>query len=120
MFYESGSTGVETTAEEAFSSGKGVCQDYAHIFICLLRMANISARYVCGLIVGEGESHAWVEVACDGMFIGIDPTYNKFINDEYIKLGVGRDANDCSMNRGVMWGGGKQTQEISVVVNKYY
>lgn len=120
MEYASGSTQVETTAEEAFEGGKGVCQDFSHIFITLLRCFKIPARYVCGLIVGEGESHAWVEASCDNTFIAFDPTHNKEITDEYIKLGVGRDAADCAINRGVMWGGGAQTQEVSVSVEKYY
>ena len=120
MQYERGSTEIETTAEEAFLNGKGVCQDYAHIYISLLRTFNIPARYVCGLIVGEGQSHAWVEVVCDGSFIAFDPTHNREITDEYIKFGVGRDATDCAINRGVMWGGGLQTQEIECIVEKYY
>lgn len=120
MTYEPGSTGIETTAEEAFLGGKGVCQDFSHIFITLLRIFKIPARYVCGLIVGEGESHAWVEAACDGNFVAFDPTHNIEISDEYIKLGVGRDATDCAINRGVMWGGGFQTQKIKVSVEKYY
>lgn len=118
--YETGSTEVETTAEESFASGKGVCQDFSHIYICLLRLFKIPARYVCGLIVGEGKSHAWVEAACDGNFIAFDPTHNTEITDEYIKFGVGRDATDCAINRGVMWGGGLQTQDINVTVVKYY
>lgn len=120
MTYESGSTEVETTAEESFAAGKGVCQDFSHIYICLLRLFNIPARYVCGLIVGEGKSHSWVEAACGNEFIAFDPTHNREITDEYIKLGVGRDAADCAINRGVMWGGGVQTQDILVTVEKYY
>ena len=120
MVYEKGYTEIETCAEEAFAGGKGVCQDFAHIYITVLRLLGIPARYVCGLIVGEGESHAWVEAAIDGNYIAFDPTHNKEITDEYIKLGTGRDAADCAINRGVMWGGGTQTQEINVVVDKYY
>lgn len=120
MTYEPGFTGVETTAEEAFTRRTGVCQDYAHIFICLLRLFSIPARYVCGLIVGEGASHAWVEAVCNGGYVAFDPTNNQEITDEYIKLSVGRDAVDCAINRGVMWGGGNQTQEISVKVEKHY
>ena len=120
MQYEKGSTEIETTAEEAFANGKGVCQDFAHIYLSLLREYSIPARYVCGLIVGEGQSHAWVEAVCDGSFIAFDPTHNREITDEYIKFGVGRDATDCTINRGVMWGGGLQTQEIECFVEKYY
>lgn len=120
MTYKTGSTNVDTTAETAFEKREGVCQDYAHIFICLLRSFQIPARYVCGLIVGEGESHAWVEAACGDNYVAFDPTHNREVTDEYIKLGVGRDATDCAINRGVMWGGGDQSQEINVVVEKYY
>lgn len=120
MTYETGSTEIETTAEEAFTGGKGVCQDFAHIYITVLRMFAIPARYVCGLIVGEGKSHAWVEAVCGDNYIAFDPTHNTEITDEYIKLGNGRDAGDCTINRGVMWGGGLQTQEINVTVDKYY
>lgn len=120
MKYEKGYTEIETGAEEAFAGEKGVCQDFAHVFICLLRLFGIPARYVCGLIVGEGESHAWVEAVIGGQYVAFDPTYNIEITDEYIKLGTGRDATDCAINRGVMWGGGAQTQEIKVLVNKYY
>lgn len=120
LIYEKGSTEIETDAEQALAGGKGVCQDFAHIYITLLRMFGIPARYVCGLIVGEGESHAWVEAVCEGSYISLDPTLNKEVTDEYIKLGVGRDALDCAINRGVMWGGGEQTQEIHVTVEKYY
>ena len=120
MQYRKGSTEVETNAEEAFAGGCGVCQDYAHIFITLLKLFDIPARYVCGLIVGEGASHAWVEAVCDNNYVAFDPTHNREITDEYIKLGTGRDATDCAINRGVMWGGGKQTQEIKVTVEKYY
>lgn len=118
--YVPGSTEIETTAEESFAKKKGVCQDYSHIYITLLRMFDIPARYVCGLIVGEGKSHSWVEADCDGNFMAFDPTHNREITDEYIKLGVGRDAADCAINRGVMWGGGAQTQDIEVRVEKYY
>lgn len=120
MTYERGNTEVETTAEEAFLGGKGVCQDFAHIMITVLRLFGIPARYVCGLIVGEGASHAWVEAVCEGNYIAFDPTHNREVTEEYIKLGTGRDAIDCAINRGVMWGGGRQTQEISVTVEKYF
>lgn len=120
MTYETGSTQIETSAEEAFLNKKGVCQDYSHIFITMLRELKIPARYVCGLIEGEGQSHAWVEVVCDGNYVGFDPTHNKEITDEYIKFGVGRDATDCAINRGVMWGGGAQMQDVKVTVERYY
>lgn len=116
--YKKNVTTVETGAEEAFALGKGVCQDYAHIFISLLHMCGMPARYVTGLIIGEGASHAWVEVWQDGKWYGLDPTNNLVVADEHIKIGVGRDANDCMINRGIMHGGGSHTQEIKVSVSK--
>lgn len=116
--YIPNSTDVNTSAEEAFSQGYGVCQDYAHIYISLLHLANIPARYVTGFIVGEGKSHAWVEVLCDNKWYGIDPTHDRIVNDEYIKIGIGRDAKDCMINRGIMHGGGLHTQSVAVIVNE--
>lgn len=114
--YEPFLTNVKTTAEEAFLLGRGVCQDYAHIFIALLHLTGITARYTTGLIVGEGASHAWVEVLLDGKWYGYDPTNDKKVGDEYIKIGVGRDAHDCMINRGIMHGGGFHHQIIRVSV----
>ena len=112
------STNINTTAEEAFVQGQGVCQDYAHIFIALLHLAKIPSRYVTGLIVGEGASHAWVEILCGRKWYGIDPTNNCIVSDEHIKIGIGRDARDCMINRGIMHGGGLHTQKISVSVTE--
>ena len=99
--YESGATDVGTTAEQAVALGRGVCQDYAHVMIALLRMAGIPARYVTGMMQGEGESHAWVEANCLGYWYGIDPTNNVLVNENYIKFAHGRDYGDCMISRGI-------------------
>lgn len=112
--YEAGCTDVNTTAEEAWTIGRGVCQDYAHIYIALLQLAGIPARYVTGMMIGEGKSHAWVEFCWRNCWIGVDPTNNLLIDDTYVKLADGRDAGDCEINRGILIGGGQQTQEIRV------
>lgn len=111
-------TNTETSAEEAFSLGYGVCQDYAHIFISLLYLAGIPARYVVGLIMGEGASHAWVEILHNGLWYGLDPTNNVPVTSDHIKIGIGRDAKDCMINRGIMHGGGLHTQKIVVNVKE--
>lgn len=116
--YRPNTTSIYTTAEEAFSQGYGVCQDFAHIFIALMHLSKIPARYVTGFVTGEGASHAWVEVLCDGKWYGLDPTNNKPVFDEHIKIGVGRDANDCMINRGIMRGGGLHTQIVKVSVEE--
>lgn len=119
LTYEPCSTDVNTSAEEAFSQKKGVCQDYAHIFIALLHLAQIPARYVTGLIVGEGASHAWVEILWNDKWYGLDPTNDTVVDTEHIKIGVGRDAKDCMINRGIMHGGGLHIQTIKVNVVPY-
>lgn len=112
--YESGVTNVDTTAEQAWSMRKGVCQDYAHIYIALLHLCHIPARYVTGMLIGEGKSHAWVEFCWQNKWIGVDPTNNLLVDDHYIKIADGRDAGDCELNRGIMFGGGLQKQKIQV------
>ncbi|MCQ2508844.1 MAG: transglutaminase family protein [Lachnospiraceae bacterium] len=116
--YEGGKTNVTTTAEEAWKTGAGVCQDYAHIFIALCHLAGIPARYVAGMLMGEGASHAWVEFLWKNRWIGIDPTNDILVADQHIKLAHGRDASDCLINRGILQGGGLQEQSVKVSVHK--
>lgn len=116
--YEKNCTTMKTTAEEAWKLGRGVCQDYAHILTALCHMAGIPARYVTGMLIGEGFSHAWVEILEHGKWYGIDPTNDTIVTDSHIKIGVGRDASDCLINRGVMMGGGDQSQNIRVSVEE--
>ena len=116
--YKKGMTGVKTTAEEAWRAGGGVCQDYVHIYIALCHMAGIAARYVNGLILGEGESHAWAEILYRGRWIGVDPTNDCLVARSHIKFGHGRDASDCLINKGLLRGGGNQHQEIYVSVKE--
>ncbi len=121
MTYEKGVTDAETTAEEAFALKKGVCQDYAQITAALLRKASIPARYAAGFIEGDGETHAWVEYYKDGAWYGVDPTNRKTTDYGYIKLGHGRDASDCSVERGCFasnMGFVNQETNISVKVSE--
>lgn len=112
--YESGATSFETSAEEAFAQGCGVCQDYAHILLALCRRGGMTARYAAGVIPGEGQTHAWIEVWRDGFWKGFDPTNNRETDESYIRFAYGRDARDCSLNRGIFVGGGAQEQYIYV------
>ncbi|MDO5291787.1 MAG: transglutaminase family protein [bacterium] len=116
--YKKGSSSIDTVAESAMEQGGGVCQDYAHILITLLRMSSIPARYVVGLMCGEGESHAWVEVCQDGYWYGIDPTNQKWVDDSYIKLSSGRDYLDCIMSKGNFEGVVLQTQSVCARVTR--
>ena len=116
--YVPGSTDIHTTAGEAFDKNKGVCQDYAHIFITLCRQSGIPSRYVNGLMIGEGYTHAWVEVYTGDGWYGLDPTNNLHVDDYYIKLAHGRDYADCVLDKGIFWGNANQTQEIYVNVEE--
>ncbi len=118
MQYEKGVTDIHTTAAEAFALKKGVCQDYAHILVCLCRMDGVPARYVVGMLEGEGYSHAWVEIYAEGKWYGLDPTNDMLAEDGHIKISSGRDYNDCLLNQGLFTGGGKQTQTIHVLVSQ--
>ena len=116
--YEAGSTNVNTGAAEAFRQRKGVCQDYSHIMLAVLRLARIPARYAAGLLAGEGETHAWTEVYLDGQWIGLDPTHNRLTDDSYIKLSHGRDYRDCMPNRGIFTGRVSQSVQIYAKVEE--
>lgn len=110
--YCPGVTTVKTTASEALAIGQGVCQDYAHICIALLRYAKVPARYVAGLLLGEGATHAWAEVYEQDRWVGIDPTHNRMVDDDYIKISQGRDYGDCMVERGTFVGIAEQLQEV--------
>src|ERR1700722_1325014 len=97
---------------------KGVCQDFTHLMLAILRSFEVPARYVSGYIHREGmesQSHAWCEVWLPGLgWLGLDPTNNRAADENFIKVAVGRDFTDVPPNKGLYRG---QTQEaISVRV----
>ena len=75
--YEYGVTSVQTTAAEARTLGRGVCQDSAHVMLALCHLLRLPARYVSGHLLGQGGTHAWVEVivarADEAMAVAFDP-----------------------------------------------
>lgn len=93
--YEYGPTSVATTAAEAYAGGRGVCQDHAHVMLALCRAVGVPARYVSGHLLGEGGSHAWVEVVVrDGdraRAIALDPCNGRRADASYITVATGRD-----------------------------
>ncbi len=115
--YEQGVTGVSTSAAEAWSLGMGVCQDYAHIFIALCHLAGIPARYITGMMIGEGATHAWVEILSGDYWYALDPTNDCIAADAYIKIAHGRDAADCMVNKGIIRGFAEQQQTVTVRVS---
>lgn len=116
--YVQGITDISTTAAQAFTLKKGVCQDYSHIMLSLCRMAGIPCRYVVGMLIGEGLSHAWVEIEDNGMWVGLDPTNGTQVFENHIKISHGRDYTDCLINQGVFTGDARQTQNVSVSVQE--
>ena len=105
MRYEAGVTTVQTTAAEALALRRGMCQDYAHVMIAICRAAGLAARYVSGHLLGEGGSHAWVEVLLphgDGYYAhAYDPTNGRRRHMGYTTVAVGRDYGDVSPVSGV-------------------
>ena len=125
--YVSGTTGVHTTAVEAWESGSGVCQDFAHLTLTLLRSAGIPARYVSGYLypvkdaeAGStvvGESHAWVQ-AWVGDWVSIDPTNLSQVAERHVKVATGRDYSDVSPLRGLYTGAGRSKLEVTVEMTR--
>jgi transglutaminase-like putative cysteine protease len=122
------STHVATRVQDVFRSGRGVCQDFAHLQIAALRSLGLAARYVSGYLrtypppgkprlVGADASHAWLSVYCgEPGWIDVDPTNNMFPDQEHITVGWGRDFLDVSPLRGVYIGGGHHQLNVSVDV----
>jgi transglutaminase-like putative cysteine protease len=123
--YIKGVTSVESTLDEVWQLKAGVCQDFAHILLVLLRQIQIPARYVSGYICpnkngmrGEGATHAWIEayIPFNG-WIGLDPTNNCIADDLHVRLAVGRSFSDCSPVKGTYKGSAGQMLEVGVSVS---
>jgi transglutaminase-like putative cysteine protease len=123
--YIKGVTTVETTLDEIWKLKAGVCQDFAHILMEMLRMMQIPARYVSGYICtsrngmrGLGATHAWAEAYIpDYGWLGIDPTNNCIANETHVRLAVGRNFLDCSPVKGVYKGSSNHKLEVAVSVD---
>ena len=110
--YTPGHTTNATTAAEVYADPRGVCQDYAHLMIALCRSLGLYARYVNGLIEGEGSTHAWVEVSDGYVWHPFDPTHDTLPEWGYIKIAHGRDASDCPTARGTLYGCTQEQQSV--------
>lgn len=117
--YTPGATTIRTTAEQALTQGTGVCQDYAHVMLAVCRHLGLTARYIAGLLGGEGATHAWTEVYHDGRWIGLDPTHNRMVDDNYITIAHGRDYRDCMLDIGIFSGDNvSQSQWVNASVRE--
>jgi transglutaminase-like putative cysteine protease len=127
LTYQRGTTGVHSSAVDAWRAREGVCQDYAHLTLALLRSIGIPARYVSGYLhtkpdasIGEtvsGESHAWIE-AWTGGWWGFDPTNDIEVGARHIWVAIGRDYADVSPLKGTYSGGAASAIEVSVDVTR--
>jgi transglutaminase-like putative cysteine protease len=125
--YVKGSTGVHTSGSDALREGKGVCQDFVHLSLMVLRSMGIPARYVSGYhhpdadaVIGEtvdGQSHAWIQ-AWTGSWWDHDPTNDSEINEQYVTVGVGRDYADVSPLKGIYHGQGATDLDVVVEITR--
>ena len=127
LTYQPGSTGVHTSASDAWHAKEGVCQDYAHVTLVLLRAMGIPARYVSGYLhtspeaaLGQkvsGESHAWVE-AWTGSWWAYDPTNDIPVGERHVWVATGRDYADVTPLKGIYSGDGSSALEVTVDVTR--
>ncbi len=122
--YIKGITDYETTVDEILEHKSGVCQDFAHVLLQILRTMGIPSSYVSGYICpnkngmrGEGATHAWVEAWIPEYgWAGIDPTNNTWIQGNHVKLAAGRNFNDCTPVKGTFKGSARQYLSVYVSV----
>jgi len=125
--YVPGTTGVHSSGLDALQEGKGVCQDFAHLSLILLRAMGIPARYVSGYLhpmsdpaIGEsveGESHAWIQ-AWTGGWWNYDPTNDTEINEQYVSVGSGRSYADVTPLKGIYLGQGSSDLDVVVEMTR--
>jgi transglutaminase-like putative cysteine protease len=118
------STKVDSPIDDALQSRKGVCQDFAHIMIALIRGLKIPCRYVSGYLYHrtedrdrsvEGATHAWVEALLPHLgWVGFDPTNCLVEGDRHIRVAIGRDYADVPPTKGVYRG--STSSELTVAV----
>jgi transglutaminase-like putative cysteine protease len=127
--YDSTTTTVSTPVEQVFRHKSGVCQDFSHLMISILRSLGFAARYVSGYLraspppgsprlVGADASHAWLAVYCGPLgWIDLDPTNNVFPASDHITIAWGRDYSDVAPVKGVYVGGSSPQLHVRVEVS---
>jgi transglutaminase-like putative cysteine protease len=102
--YCDGVTSVRTTAAQALAAGRGVCQDSAHVMLAICHLVGLPARYVSGHLLGQGGTHAWVEVVVprppDAIAVAFDPCNGKLAASGYLTVATGRDYSDVAPTSG--------------------
>jgi transglutaminase-like putative cysteine protease len=121
--YVPGATGVHTNAQESWDQKSGVCQDFSHIAIAMMRSVGLPARYVSGYlfpdpdaepgVTTEGQSHAWVEYWAGG-WNGVDATNRTVPGPRHVLVGHGRDYADVLPHKGIYHGAPDSALTVSV------
>jgi transglutaminase-like putative cysteine protease len=124
--YTPDSTAVDSPIDEALASRQGVCQDFVHVMLALLRLIRMPCRYVSGYLFhrddhdrsAEDATHAWTEVYLPGLgWVGFDPTNNLVVTDRHIRAAIGRDYADVPPTRGIFRGEAEATLTVGVSVS---
>jgi transglutaminase-like putative cysteine protease len=132
--YRKGSTENSTPLATIWRQREGVCQDFAHIALSILRTAGLPARYVCGYIEtdpvrradgtlarlrGAVATHAWVEVMVPGrVWVALDPTNRQWVGERHVAVSFGRDYRDATPLRGTFKGSGGQGMKVRVLMKR--
>ena len=130
--YRKGATDFSTDLSIIWRDRIGVCQDFAHIMLSVLRTAGLPSRYICGYIetaapsdangeklVGSLATHAWVEVLLPGqVWVALDPTNNRWCGEQHVSVSFGRDASDAAPIRGTFKGAGSQSMKVHVKMRR--
>ena len=114
--------------EHILETGRGVCQDYAHVMIAIVRSWGVPTRYVSGFVaasdalagkVKHSATHAWLECLLPGIgWTGFDPTNRVLAGPAHVRVAAGRDYRDVSPTRGVFVGGGHSVLEVDVAIRE--
>ncbi len=132
--YRAGSTENSTPLAAVWRQREGVCQDFAHIALSILRSAGLPARYVCGYIetdpvrradgtlarlTGAVATHAWVEVMVPGrVWVALDPTNRQWVGERHVAVSFGRDYRDATPLRGTFKFSGGQSMKVRVLMKR--
>jgi transglutaminase-like putative cysteine protease len=124
--YLPGSTENTTPLAKIWKQKAGVCQDFAHVGLSIIRAAGLPARYVCGYIdsdpgsqrlTGNVATHAWIEVLVPGLkWVALDPTNRQWANEHYVTVSVAPDYRDCAPLRGTFKGSSGQQMKVRVTM----
>jgi transglutaminase-like putative cysteine protease len=132
--YRQGATYVDSTVRDLLDGGAGVCQDFVHLGLALLRHHGIAARYVSGYLFAAGtadaqesievDTHAWLEALLpvpgegEPVWVGVDPTNRGIAGDRHVKIGHGRHYADVPPIKGVYRGSASASLEASVTMTR--